>query len=495
MVRAAVSPRSECDADGLLAHDCLLKAECSVKAIGYFREEAASEEDQPSAAEQNRAFLEFCRREGLDIGATFLDRDPAGHDGFRQLIDYLRQTGGDARVVVDSLQRLGPDIRRTVRAYFQLAGLGVPLISLDGTTQFTEMLIESWNARGDSERMGERVRAAMRRRAIKGEVLGRPPYGYRVGSRRRLEPIPEEAALVRYIFRLYVHEGLGVRLVARRLNEEGYRTRRNGNWSMVTIRDLLCNRAYLGTYARFGVRVPGSHPPIVSAQEFHQAQDRMTRRRSAGGPHALTPFLLSGLVRCGYCGNRLIGVSRKQRWQRQGDGSAMEADYRYYQCETRTNQGLCGYHTQRASALEEAVRACLEMEIEGTGPMSLRRRDESGDELRSLKARLHLLDRRQEQILDEGAAGRLSPAHLHQQSVELAQQQLALEEAITVNELRANRCQNESEQLAERQVLRRALRPGEWDRHSFDERRQMLRRVLDRVVVRDDTFELTLRTT
>ena len=26
----------------------------------------------------------------------------------------------------------------------------------------------------------------MRRKAVKGEVLGRPPYGYKVGSRRRL---------------------------------------------------------------------------------------------------------------------------------------------------------------------------------------------------------------------------------------------------------------------------------------------------------------------
>ena len=44
----------------------------------------------------------------------------------------------------------------------------------------------------------------MRRKAVKGEVLGRPPYGYKVGNRRRLELIPEEAVVVRYIFRLYL---------------------------------------------------------------------------------------------------------------------------------------------------------------------------------------------------------------------------------------------------------------------------------------------------
>ena len=64
------------------------------------------------------------------------------------------------------------------------------------------------------------------RKAVKGEVLGRPPYGYKVGARRRLELVPEEAVVVRYIFRLYLQEGLGIRLIARRLNEEGLNTSR-----------------------------------------------------------------------------------------------------------------------------------------------------------------------------------------------------------------------------------------------------------------------------
>ena len=58
---------------------------------------------------------------------------------------------------------------------------------------------------------------------------------------------------MRYIFRLYLKDGLGIRRIARRLNEEGLRTRRDGLWSMVTVRDILRNRAYVGTYSRFGV--------------------------------------------------------------------------------------------------------------------------------------------------------------------------------------------------------------------------------------------------
>ncbi len=50
---------------------------------------------------------------------------------------------------------------------------------------------------------------------------------------------------------------MGIRLIARRLNEEGLKTRRGGNWSMVSIRDILRNRVYLGTYSRFGVKRAG----------------------------------------------------------------------------------------------------------------------------------------------------------------------------------------------------------------------------------------------
>src|SRR5712692_8893362 len=112
--------------------------------------------------------MEFCRREGFEVGATFLDTNSADDSGFRQMLDYLRQNGGDATVVVDSLQRLGRNMRRTARAYFQLDGIGVHVVSLDGEASASESLLASWTTRDSSERAGERVRAAMRQKAIKG---------------------------------------------------------------------------------------------------------------------------------------------------------------------------------------------------------------------------------------------------------------------------------------------------------------------------------------
>lgn len=461
------------------------------RAIGYFREEQPRRAEQPSLTEQNRAFLEFCKRGDLDVGATFLDSDSGEQAGLRQMLEYLRHNSVDACVVIDSLQRLGRDTRQIARAYFQIEGLGVRLLTLDGAACQTETIIARWQQRDAAERTAERVRSAMRSKAIRGEALGRPPYGYRVGSRRRLEPVPEEASIVRYIFRLYNQDGLGIRLIARRLNEEGYRTRRAANWSMVTIRDLLRNRAYLGTYARFGIRVPGSHPALISAEDYRRAQERMNRRRTSGGKRSPSPFLLSGLVRCGYCGNRMIGVSRRQSWQRQGDGSAAQAEYRYYQCETRTNQSMCDYHTRRASDLEAEVRRALLAELRRAQPRGEQNVDP--DEKRRLQGRLRLLDRRLERLLDAGATGQFPASEVRATGIELARQQLALEQAIEAADCRTRRTGNSpTVRDAEPETLP-LLQDTAWAALDIAEQQALLRGLLLTVSVRDDAIQVVLR--
>ncbi|KKL68539.1 hypothetical protein LCGC14_2124010, partial [marine sediment metagenome] len=59
-----------------------------MRAIGYFRER----NDKKPLAEQSRAFLEFCRRNGYEAAAVFLDssRMPDDVHGFRQMVEFLR---------------------------------------------------------------------------------------------------------------------------------------------------------------------------------------------------------------------------------------------------------------------------------------------------------------------------------------------------------------------------------------------------------------------
>ena len=338
----------------------------------------------------------------------------------------------------------------------------------------------------------------MRRRAVKGQVLGRPPYGYRVGSDRRLEVVPQEAALVRIIFDLYRSEGLGIRLIAKRLNEQGYRTRRDGNWSMVTIRDLLRNRVYVGTYTRFGVKVPGNHAAIITESDFRDVQERMRQRRRPAAKPQPSRFLLSGLVYCGDGGPRMIGVTRRQHWTRR-DGEVANNTYRYYQSEARTNQSVGEYHTRRAADLEAQVLAHVTGETAGAvRPAVLTAGDaravaaEVAVAESRLRSHMRTLDRRLSDALTAASTGRETPERLREvaQEVTLEYQHSTEELAALDRRAAAQASEGERHRHRERQLTR--LRQ-DWDTLSFDERQSLLRDLVERVVIVDDDVRTVLR--
>lgn len=460
-----------------------------MRAVGYFRE---SERGESTLAQQNKAFLEFCEREGFDVAGTYADgAETNGHaPGFRQMLAFVRQRDQQVVVVIPDIAALGAELTEAARRLFQLEGIGAQVTSLRGGDG-TAAILDAW-AQHEESGLSERVRAAMRRKAVKGEVLGRPPYGYKVGSRRRLELVPEEAVVVRYIFRLYLQEGMGIRLIARRLNEEGLKTRRGGNWSMVSIRDILRNRVYLGTYARFGVRVPGSHPQLVASDDFNTVQDRLNSRRTSYAPRVTSRFLLSGIALCGYCGNKLIGVSRKQAWKRR-TGERVENSYRYYQCEGRTNQSVCGYHTRRAVELEQEVeRQITAIAADGEPLSTSAAHNGAGADTASrdrerarLLARLRAIDRRIAKNVDAASRGRMGKDVMRKLTVSAATDRLVIEDALEMLDQPAPGASSQADALAE--LAKR------WPSLRFGERQAMLRRSVERITVTDDAITLALR--
>ncbi len=467
-----------------------------MKAIGFFREPAPRTKSETLSA-QNRSFLEFCDRLGYDVAVTFVETaDPNGRSGFRQLVDYLRKADrGFVVVVARSLGTIGTDRQEAVRRFFQLQSLGANVSFMEGADDPIDDMVRACLDDPSREKLGERVRAAMRRKAVRGEVLGRPPFGYKVGLRRRLELVQEEAVVVRYIFRMYLQEGMGIRLIARRLNAEGMRTRRGGNWSMVSIRDILRNRVYLGTYSRFGVRVPGSHPALITPDDFRAVQDRLSARRNNYSQRQPSPFLLAGLVQCGQCGNRMIGVSRRQSWKRRS-GSEGHASYRYYQCESRTNQSVCDYHTQRAEELEERVRSSLDgMDGVATMPQAGNEAQvyaELEEKATRLRTRVRQLDHRLDDQLTSAAKGRITREQLQKLSMATAASRLRLEEELEEIDQKVREQQNASERSHGRRKAMASLLDG-WGSLAMGERQSLLREVVDRVVVKDDGIQVVLR--
>ncbi|MDA0364912.1 MAG: recombinase family protein, partial [Chloroflexi bacterium] len=235
--------------------------------------------DAPAALSvdaQRAAVLDFCSRLGLHASVPF--EDHAGDD--RPVLRRILERAHAARpepalvVVVAEVAVLGASVRAQWTRALQLAACGAIVRIADGRAP-DDALMAAWNARGAADRRRERTLEGMRRRAIRGEPLGRVPYGYRIergdaanGGRSRLVPDPDEAPVVRQIFEWYVDDGEGIRRIATRLNADGVVTRRGGAWNMASVRDLLRNPAYTGLYRRLGITIAGAHAALVTAETF-----------------------------------------------------------------------------------------------------------------------------------------------------------------------------------------------------------------------------------
>lgn len=432
-------------------------------------------------AEQQRAFIDYCDRHALEAGRVFQDdADARSAPEFRRMLRELgRERRAFAAIVVTSLEVLGPAVRDQARRYLQLQALSLPLRIADGTDP-DAALLSAWLKRDVRERRRDQVRDGMRQRALRGEVLGRAPYGYRI-IERHLHIDPTEGDVVREIFRRYLDAGEGVRVIARHLNDAGIRTRRGGTWSMVSVRGVLKNPVYTGTYRRLGVVVATEHESLVTRSRFYAAQDRLAERRTSGGPQHRAEYLLSGLANCGYCGNRLIGVRRVRSPRRPEDEPVV---YTYYQCESRTNQSRCDYHTRRAPELESIVH---ERVNDGPPAGALPGDDHGGAEaeLGRLRSKREGLRRRLDVLLERHARGEWTAERLRSEAASLAVEDLRAEERLDALQQRREAAASGVKRDAALASTRARL-AGEWDALPFATRRDLLREVVAGIVVTDD---------
>ena len=177
----------------------------------------------------------------------------------------------------------------------------------------------------------------------------------------------------------------------------------------------------------------------------------------------------------------------------------MSNSYRYYQCESRTNQSVCNYHTRRADDLEAQVRAGAERRVRRTARGFPQAGDDAAvlaeqhDELDRHRARLRAIDRRIEGYIDAAAKGRLAKEKMHNLSVAAAGDRLAVEDALEAAERRIAEHLSASDRKRGRERDVAHLLDA-WDEVTFAERQSALRDAVARVTVTDDqALSLTLR--
>ncbi|MEE8363233.1 MAG: recombinase family protein [Dehalococcoidia bacterium] len=357
-----------------------------MRAVGYYRPAPLGD---PRAAEAAAARIQaYCREEehtlleliGPDAPAPAAGKPQRSEDDqYAALHAFLDALGrGGALVVVPDAAHLADDLTVLVGRLIDLTAAGGEVRCADDA--FPDPLqngLDTLDFAGRSPLRARRIRESLMSKAARGEVLGRTPFGYAASIDGAMRIVPDEAGVVRRIFTLYAGPeppddagedtppagGPGLRRIAAALNADGLRTRAGHPWSPVAVAGVLRNRAYTGSYSRYGMRIVGSHERIVDRSLFSRAQAVLGARRPASRPRRADPYVLGGLARCGVCGRGVHGVTRNRRWQR-ADGSSAERSYRYYECPSRSGRRAAGEGADhpgwRAERLEAAVREALD---------------------------------------------------------------------------------------------------------------------------------------
>lgn len=117
-------------------------------------------------------------------------------------------------------------------------------------------------------------------KAIKGDKpAGTSPYGYRyTADKKHIEPDPEEAPILRRIF-TEGQKGTSLEKIAKLLNSEGIRTRRDNEWSKAALHRILTNNFYTGIVTHQGNEIKGNHEALISKVQFGKVQAQLKRRR------------------------------------------------------------------------------------------------------------------------------------------------------------------------------------------------------------------------
>ena len=212
-----------------------------------------------------------------------------------------------------------------------------PIKTYDPNNEFDEEYFEFglFMSRREHKTINRRLQRGRIQSAREGKYIGNiPPYGYmrkmlEKDSGFTLEKHVEEAKIVALLYDWYTgQEQLGVSLIRNKLNDLKVPTRKGGDWTTSTIRNILSNPVYIGKIrqgsrpqvkkiidgkitterprSKNPVLYDGLHEPIVSEEIFNTAQQRLSKNPTLPVPtRYIVKNPLAGLIVCGMCGRKL----------------------------------------------------------------------------------------------------------------------------------------------------------------------------------------------
>ena len=332
-------------------------------------------EEKTSISEQIGEMEAYCEGKGLTITARYQE---VGRGWSKKRPEFQRMLADARKGRFDTIVCWKSD--RLSRGMYPAAALMEVVeahqIRLEAVMDAIDMKTFGLMAAiGKIELDNFRERSTMGKRgtAKQGRVpTGGLPYGYRIGDDGRPGVVEEQAEVVRRIFHMYVHEGMGSPSIAVRLTDEGIPTQTGKSlWRQSYIHYVLANATYTGTWV-YGkerhistedgtksydqprdtwIEVPV--PPLVDEETWERAQALKKQRSRRARRNTKVLYMLQHLLKCGECGHNFHA---KSTWRTTNVRNGKKYRYdlptprRYYLCN--------GQHSMRLHCRERpSIRA------------------------------------------------------------------------------------------------------------------------------------------
>ncbi|SHH53536.1 Site-specific DNA recombinase [Jatrophihabitans endophyticus] len=418
--------------------------------------------------------LDDCRRLARELGWTvvdeYIDNDLSAFSGklrpeYRRMFDDVK-TGlrdGILSYHTDRLTRQTRELEDLIslcdanRVAVQTVRAGSLNLS-DASGRMTARIVGAV-ARGESERMSERMKAGNKQRAEKGrpDTRGYRKYGY---ERDHMTIREDEAAIIReFADRLLAGESLTA--LTRELNDRNVPTATGrGPWYSASLRQILrsarlsAQREYQGQIVALG-----EWPPILSREQTARIRHLLDdpARRTLRTP---SRYLLSGgLLRCGTCGGSMSGRPKEHTPS--------------YEC--RKIGHNCGRVSIKAEPMEDYARDLALTALDGPDlAASLRSLEQGTTQTATLTDQLAADEQRLDELAEAFADGEVTRTQLTTATKKLTARITANRDRLAAD----NGHRDLSRYLGQGIRLRR-----DWDTMTLDQRRAVITAVFEQLTI------------
>jgi len=453
-----------------------------------------------SLYEQEERGIAYCKAMGWRQPVIYIDDGYSAKDIHRpeltRLLESVQNKEHDTVITtkLDRLSRRLLDILKLVD-YFEKNSCSYASISesFDTSTSAGKLSLQVLGAVAEfeRERIRERVRDNLMSLARQGKLISKASYGYNVVD-GQLEINLEESLVVKNIFK-WTLEGTGPLNIAGRLNQMGIKSKNGKTWEEKTVRRLLESETYIGQfvynrkYRKGTVEVvrprdewiiaEDHHEPIIDRTTYDKVQEILSARKYVQRQNYNNErYLLTGLVRCEHCGNKMNGreVSRPTN-------KTKKFDY-HYQCSGYGKKAICFFHFIDRGDLEfEVIRQIKLLASSRPRKMNIiiSKATPKLSEIQLLESKLTKLDARMQKQLELYEDGDLSKDDFRRARDRIEKERKEIQD--TIDELK--RIESQSEVAAAQEKARNLLEDIEsGDRLKM---KQAIASIIESITVKD----------